>query len=93
MDENIQLLISLLLRIDYDDTIDIINGYYLPEHPLVNAAIFMANEYLFGDDGHIIRKNIDEVIRNGFPIYAGEMDRFGWVTGIIELSGGIIIFG
>jgi hypothetical protein len=62
-------------------------------HPLVIAAKFLANECLIGDDGHPIREKIDQVILNGYPIFAGDMDTFGWLTGCIELSSGIIVFG
>jgi hypothetical protein len=93
MEDSLHLLILLLHRVNNDELIDVINGHYLSGHPLVSAIIFLANECLIGDDGHIIRDNIDEVIRAGFPIRPGEMDRYGWLTGIIELSRGMIMFG
>lgn len=93
MEESLHLLILLLHRVNNDTSIEVINGHYISGHPLVSAIVFLANECLIGDDGHIIRENIDEVIRAGYPVHAGEMDRFGWVTGIIELSRGFIMFG
>ncbi len=93
MEEDLDLLIRLLERINVDEGIDIVNNFYINGHPLVSCAIFLANNSLIGEDGHIIRENIDEVIRAGFPVHAGEMDRFGWVTGIIELPRGMIMFG
>ena len=93
MEEDLCLLIHLLQRVNEDESIEVVNHFYSSSHPLVSAAIFLANNCLIGDDGHIIRENIDEVIRAGFPIRAGEMDRFGWLTGVIELSRGMIMFG
>lgn len=93
MEDSLHLLILLLNRVNNDTSIEVINGHYISGHPLVSAIVFLANECLIGDDGHIIRENIDEVIRAGYPVRAGEMDRFGWVTGIIELAHGIILFG
>ncbi len=92
-DNSLNLLISILKTIDSDTKIEVHNEFYSRAHPLVSAAIYLADNCLIGEDGHIIRKNIDEVVRQGFYIYPGEMDRFGWVTGCIELSRGIILFG
>jgi hypothetical protein len=94
MDNNLELLILLLKYIESDTSIQVENKFYTyNRHPLVNAAKYMANEYLIGDDGHPIRQAIDYVSTNGFYIYPGEMDSFGWLTACIELSRGIIMFG
>jgi hypothetical protein len=93
MVNTINLLFNLLDYINKDDTIQVINNNYDRSHPIVIAALYLANEILISDDGHPDRKNIDKVIEKGFYIYPGEMDRFGWVTGCIELSRGIILFG
>ncbi len=35
-----------------------------------------------------------EMIRKaGYDVYAGEQDRFGWLTGCIEMKRGVIVFG
>jgi hypothetical protein len=93
MSHSIYLLIHLLGYINNDESIQVINGHYDTNHPLVIATLHLANETLIGDDGHPDRENMDKVINNGFHIFPGEMDRFGWVTGCIELSRGIILFG
>jgi hypothetical protein len=93
MSQSIYLLIHLLRYINDDDTIQVTNNQYDREHPLIVAILHLANEVLIGEDGHPVRENIDKVISKGFPIYPGEMDRFGWLTGCIELSRGIILFG
>jgi hypothetical protein len=93
MSDKLNLLIHLLQYIDNDDTIQVNNNQYDRTHSLIIAALYLANESLIGDDGHPDRKNMDRVSENGFGIFPGEMDRFGWVTGCIELSRGIIVFG
>ena len=93
MIDDVNLVILLLKRINSDNTIEIYNGHYSVTHPLVDAAKFIANECLIGDDGHPDRENIDAIVEAGFPIFPGEMDRFGWLTGCIQLSRGIIMFG
>ena len=93
MSDKLYLLIHLLKYIDNDTTIQINNNQYDRTHSLIMAVLHLANESLIGDDGHPDRKNMDKVSQKGFPIFPGEMDRFGWVTGCIELSSGIIVFG
>lgn len=93
MSHKLYLLIHLLRYINKDDTIEVTNDQYDRTHPLISAALFIANEILIGDDGHPDRAMMDKVVEKGFRIFPGEMDRFGWVTGCIELSRGIILFG
>ena len=93
MIDNLNLLISLLRCIDFEELIPDSNERYSITHPLVNAATYLANEYLIADDGHPDRRSIDIIIDAGFHIYPEEQDRFGWLTGRIQLSRGVIIFG
>lgn len=91
----VNVLINILKLIDEDTTIEVVptNETYDISHPLVIAARYLADSCLIGDDGHPIGEEMDEVREAGFPIFPGEMDRFGWLTGCIELSRGLIIFG
>ena len=59
-------------------------------HPLVKAVVYLADEYLTGDDNF---KNIITVRKAGYDVYAGEQDSFGWLTGCIEMKRGVIVFG
>jgi hypothetical protein len=93
MSQQFYLLIHLLRYINKDDTIQVTNNHYDRSHPLVIATLHLANEILIGDDGHPDRPNMDKVIQKGFHIFPGEVDRYGWLTGCIELSRGIIMFG
>ena len=81
---DLQIIISLLKKIDEDESIDVNN------HTLVNTVIYLADECLTGDDNHY---NIECVKKAGFDVFAGEQDRFGWLTGCIQLKRGIIVFG
>lgn len=93
MSQEHYLLIHLLKYINKDNTIEVINNHYDRSHPLIIATLFLANELLIGDDGHPDRENMDKITEKGFCIFPGEIDRFGWITGCIELSRGIIVFG
>ncbi len=93
MEDRLNLLISTLKVIDADEMIIVNNELYENSNPLVIAAKFLANECLIGDDGHPLREEMDKVSSAGFPIFPGEMDRFGWLTGCIQLSRGLIVFG
>ena len=85
-----ELIIALLEAIIADDDIKIYGENYDSVHPLVNAVIYLANDYLTSDDRHIHMRAIKE---KGFHIFPGEQDRFGWLTGCIQLPRGIIVFG
>lgn len=87
--ENGTIILSLLKEIEKDNNITITNGYYSSSHPLVSATIYLSNQYLTGQNCY----NIEYIKKNGFDIFPGEVDRFGWLTGCIQLENGIIIFG
>jgi hypothetical protein len=91
--DNTQLLIALLKCIEKDNTIESGLYDYLKDHSLVSAVKYLADKCLIDDKGYPHTDNIDKVINEGFSIYPGEKDRFGWLTGCIELSKGIIVFG
>jgi hypothetical protein len=84
------LIISLLKEIESDTMIEIRENRYDARNPLVSAIIYLANNYLTGDDRHVHMRVLKQ---NGFDIYPGEQDRFGWLTGCIQLEKGRIVFG
>ena len=91
---DVSAIIYLLKKINEDETIDseTIDSEMINKatHPLVKAVIYLADEYLTGDDNF---KNIITVRNAGYDVYAGEQDRFGWLTGCIEMKRGVIVFG
>jgi hypothetical protein len=80
----VSVIINLLKMIDEDETIDIEN------HTLVKAVIYLADDYLTGNENF---KNIVTIRESGFDVYPGEQDRFGWLIGCIQLKRGVIMFG
>lgn len=86
INNDLSIIINLLKKIDEDESINI------DDNVLVNAVIYLADEYLTGEDGES-RGNIEYIKKAGFDIFAGEQDRFGWLTGCIQLKRGIIVFG
>lgn len=53
----------------------------------------LAIDYLITDGGGVNYKNKKIITTAGFRVYPGEADSFGWLTGIIELKKGLIVFG
>lgn len=84
------LIVTLLKEIENDHDMIIQHGMYDHQHPLVNTVIYLANKYLTTDDRHV---HMSIVKQSGFGIYPGEQDRFGWLTGCIQLERGRIVFG
>jgi hypothetical protein len=65
--------------------------YYDESHPVIRDIIGYATEYLTtGPDVHFCRNMLREA---GYPVYPGEVDRFGWLTAYFQMKEGIILFG
>ena len=94
----IDLLILLLKEIDSDSSIPVINSEYSCSHPLVNAAKYVAHECLSYGCSHgciangCVETNKDMIVKEGFRVFPNDMSRYGWVTGYIILSRGIITY-
>ena len=95
----IDLLILLLKEIDLDSSILVINSEYSCSHPLVNAAKYVAHECLsYGSitrgciANGCVEANKDTILKAGFRVFPNHISRYGWVTGYILLSRGIITY-
>ena len=98
----IDLLILLLKEIDSDSSILVINSEYSCSHPLVNAAKYVAHECLsYGSSrgsshgciaNGCVETNKDMIVKAGFRVFPNDISRYGWVTGYIILSRGIITY-
>lgn len=88
--EELDLILFLLKAIEKDPSAQRIHNTYIGNHPLVNSVTYLSNYYLTGDDR---LENMEYIRKKGYPIFPGEQDRFGWLTGCIQLKKGIIIFG
>ena len=68
------------------------NGYLSEKPQLIQEAVSLENDCLIHDCKPDF-DNIEYLKRNGFEIFAGEKDSFGWLTGCIRTKKGIIVFG
>lgn len=58
---------------------------------LHQEIISLATEYLtVGPDVDFYRQRVRKA---GFPVYPGEVDRFGWLTAYFKFKWGILLFG
>ncbi len=60
---------------------------------LVKEAVRLADEVLITSKGKPNYESISYLKEHGFNVFAGEQDSFGWLTGCIRTSKGIIVFG
>ena len=72
------------------DSDDVINNMNTPE---ITIILCLAEQVLIDEQGRCNWDAIDELMRHGFPVYAGDQDRFGWLTGCIETTKGVIVYG
>ena len=83
------LLLFLLRRINSDSSIKVINKEYTVTRPLVDAAKFIACEYLIKDINN--KQNVNTIVNNGFNIIK-KINKFGWKTEYILLNRGKITY-
>ena len=69
------------------------NGTADDYDPKVSKAVELACEHLITPNGGNNIINIKILKDNGFNVYAGERDSFGWLSGCIETRKGIIVYG
>lgn len=63
------------------------------DHPAVAAVIRAADDVLITAAGCCNWPAIEQVRAAGYPVFAGEVDRFGWLTGCIATRKGIVVYG
>lgn len=54
------------------------------ESVLYNKVVCLCDEYLITDDGRCNWDNMNILRINGYRIFAGERDSFGWLTGCVQ---------
>lgn len=90
-------LVKVLKQIESEDKI--LKAKYLTDgridkrHPLINKADTLACEKLITDSGSCNWNNIKSLKEQGYNVFAGEKDSFGWLTGCIRTSKGIVVYG
>jgi hypothetical protein len=79
VDRLILLLKAVEVEVDFD------------KEDLHQEIITLATEYLtVGPHVDLYRQRVKKA---GFPIYPGEVDRFGWLTAYFQFKWGILLFG
>lgn len=79
VDRLIRLLAAVEVEVEFD------------KDDLHQEIISLATEYLtVGPDVELYRRKVREA---GYPIYPGEVDRFGWLTAYFQFPWGILLFG
>jgi hypothetical protein len=97
VEDNLDLhkLLFLLKTLDLSDLPDY---YYIylsnwPRSDEITNIINLANTVLIDEDGHNSHECEEYLRSNGFSIFPGEQDSFGWLTGCIQTKKGIIVYG
>jgi hypothetical protein len=90
---SIEDLIGFLKKIedlDIPDTENVINGIIDPD--LMGQIQEAAARVLIDDSGKNRWDNHEILQTCGYYVFAGERDRFGWLTGCIRTKKGIIVY-
>ena len=61
--------------------------YFRDDNDLHKKVVGLCNELLITDNGGCNWTNINHLKNNGFKVFAGERDSFGWITGCIQRTG------
>jgi hypothetical protein len=72
------------------DSYDVINNKDTLE---IKTIVSLAEEVLIGQEGQCNWDAIDKLAEQGFAVYPGDKDQFGWLTGCIETTKGVIVYG
>lgn len=92
-----QKLIDKLISIEKNKDIIyksyLTNGRHDDLPSIIQDVKVLAEEYLITSQGHPNFENINILKENGYNVYPGEKDSFGWLTGCIKTSKGVIVFG
>lgn len=62
-------------------------------HILLQDVVAAANATLITPEGLCLWENHSRLNNAGFRIFCGERDSFGWLTGCITTTKGIIVYG
>lgn len=93
-----ETLIKLLKQVeefDMPDSEDYILNNDTNEvvHKFIEVVSGLASEVLVGDEGQCLWDRHELLKGAGYSVFAGEKDRFGWLTGCIQTKKGVIVYG
>lgn len=60
---------------------------------LIHKAIQYADDALITNDGKCDWEAIQMLKDEGYEVFAGEQDRWGWLTGCIQTTKGCLVYG
>lgn len=90
-------LVALLRNLEADPYIKsaeyLTDGESGSRHPLIEDIDTAACNALITDKGSVSYTAIDQLNAYGYKVTKGEGDSFGWLSGCIHTSKGIIVFG
>lgn len=66
------------------------NGYHEDLHLSIKKVVDAANELFITSHG---TPNYNNINKSKYRITPGEQDGFGWLSGVIKTSKGLIVFG
>ena len=69
------------------------DGAYRRLHPLVKKVVDLADEELITNTGSCNWQAHKLLKDAGFPVTCGERDSFGWLSGVIHTTKGMIVYG
>jgi hypothetical protein len=69
------------------------NGTYDELHPLVQQVVDRADSELITNKGSCNWTAHDLLKKAGFPVTCGGRDSFGWLSGVIHTTKGMIVYG
>lgn len=84
-------LCLILDKIEKDNSIITIDNS--AENTLVKEAIDLVYGLINEESTRVSSSIRREMQENGYLVYAGEQDSFGWLVGCIKTKNGIIVFG
>ncbi len=88
-----ETLVRLLKAQEMNPDIAQDNGYFNQNTPEMQAIVSLATELLINDQGQCNWDNIALLQEEGFYVFPGERDSFGWLTGCISMMNGTIVYG
>ena len=60
---------------------------------LISKLVEIADQALISDTGRCNWDAIQIVKQHGYMVFAGEQDRWGWLSGCIQTKKGILVYG
>lgn len=85
-------LINMLMKLEEDSTIEE-SAILDPNNSLVHDISCEAEALLITNEGYCNWDNIEKLKSYGYQVFPLERDSFGWLTGGISTTKGVIAYG